>query len=113
MSFATDTLTGQQQAVAALAAILDVPGLPDAKWTINLPGESGIIPGITGQMSARDLADARRAIDAYVLAFSMLSYDDETHVPGAAYCEAFTEVAASGDIDGVSVKVWCAGREAR
>lgn len=107
------TLTGQQQAAAALVTILAVPDLPDAKWTINLPGESGTVPEITAQVRIRDLADARRAIDAYVLAFSMLSYDDERYIPGADYCEAFTEVSASGDIDGVSVKVWCAGREPR
>ncbi|NUP50415.1 MAG: hypothetical protein HOW97_24355 [Catenulispora sp.] len=107
----TTTLTGQQHAAAVLAAILTVPGLPDATWTIYAPQQSRKLPKITGQVQSRSVADARRAIDAYVLAFSMLSYDDEQHLAGTDYCTAFTEVSASGDIDGVSVTVWCAGRD--
>ena len=107
------TLTGQQRAAAVLAAVLAVPGLPDATWTVYAPQQSGKLPEITGQVQSRPIADARAAIDTYVLAFSRLSHDNEQHLAATDYCEAFTQISAFGDIDGVSVTVWCAGRDAR
>ena len=104
------TLTGQQQAAAVLARILAVPGLPDATWTVYQPGACASIPEIVGQVHSGAIAAARSAIDAYALALE-LYFDDEKHLAATDYCAAFTHIGAHGVIDGVDVKVWCAGRE--
>jgi len=112
MSYATDTLTGQQRAVAVLAAILATPGLAPATWSIR-PDSMCIASDtarLEGQLSSRQsIDDLRAAIDAYFIVFG-LRLDEDAWMPGTDYCAAFTEVSTSGLIDGVRVKVWGAGR---
>lgn len=103
------TLTGQQQAVAALAKILATPGLVQATWKIYPDRLATGTAEVVGQIKAGSHADVNAVIDAYALAFE-LGLDDERYVPGADYCEAFTEISTSGVIDGVRVKVWGAVR---
>lgn len=103
------TLTGQQQAVAVLARILATPGLASANWHVYPDRLATNRAEISGQVEAGTADDVNAAIDAYALAFE-LTFDDERRVSGANYCEEFTEIAASGVIDGVKVKVWGAAR---
>lgn len=104
-----DTLTGQQQAAAVLSKILAMPGLVQATWKVYPDRLATGTAEVVGQISVGSHADVNAAIDAYALAFE-LSLDDERHVPGSDYCEAFTEISTSGVIDGVNVKVWGAVR---
>jgi hypothetical protein len=109
MSFATDTLTGQQRAVAVLAAILATPGLADATWTVWPDRLSEGRAELHGQLEGQPVNDLRAAVDTYFLAFN-LRLDEDRFMSGTEYCRAFTEISTSGVIDGVTVKVWGAGR---
>lgn len=106
---ATPTLTGQRRACAVLAAILATPGLAEATWTVWGERVASGRMEIHGQIAAGSAGDVNAAIDAYALAFG-LRFDPERSMSGSDYCEAFTEIATSGVIDGVKVKVWGAAR---
>ena len=103
-------LTGQQQAVAVLARILAVPGVAQASWHVYRDAEAAERAEISGQIAQGTVADVRAAINTYTVAFSWLDLDDEAHFAGDDSCEAFTSIGASGVIDGVTVRVWGAGR---
>jgi len=105
----TTTLTGQQRAVAVLAAILATSGLAEATWTVRADPLGRGRAELDGQLERQPIADLRAAIDAYFLAFD-LRLDEDAWMPGTNYCAAFTKVGTSGLIDGVTVKVWGAGR---
>lgn len=106
----TTTLTGQQRAVAVLAAILATPGLAKATWRVYQDRMATARPKISGQVEQGSEGAVRAAITSYAAAFSELTLDDEGHAPGTPDCAAFTVIAAAGVIDGVTVRVWGAGR---
>jgi hypothetical protein len=110
MSFATDTLTGQQRAVAVLAAILATPGLAEATWTVYPDRLATGRAEIEGQIdSEAGAVVVRAAVNAYASAFELV-FDDERFVAGGGHCEPYTSIRVRGVIDGVDVKVWGAAR---
>lgn len=104
--YATDTLTGQQQAAATLVQILAVPGLSSATWSVYPDRLASGGAEISGQLDSAAPTEVRASIDAYVAAFSWLTYDDERVCSAVYDCPAFIQVGASGVRDGVLVKVW-------
>jgi hypothetical protein len=104
-----DGPTGQQKAVAVLATILAMPGLPEATWTVYPDRLSRGRAELHGQLEAQPIADLRAAIDAYFLALD-LRLNEDRWMSGTDHCAAFTEVSTSGLVDGVTIKVWGAGR---
>jgi len=106
----TTTLTGQQRAVALLAAILATPGLPPATWRVYQDQMATGRAEISGQVEQGSESTVRAATTSYATAFGELTLDDEGRAPGTPDCTAFTVIAASGVIDGVTVRVWGAGR---
>lgn len=97
------TLTGQQRAVAVLAAIVTVPGLPEATWTV-WTSQNSAAPAIEGQLDSGTLSAIRAAVTAYASEFA-LAADNEKFIP-SRNCESFTRIRVSGVVDGVHVKVW-------
>lgn len=99
----TAPVNPQRQCALALAAILAIPGLPDATWSIY-PVSCGV--SLEGHLDgSKATREARGDIQAYVRTLGLTARKDQ---PCGYGVSGFTEVRAQGEFMGVTVKVWAA-----